>query len=41
MFRKLIADKKTLGEEFNTAMERIDNMLDSMKGDHNQLADVD
>lgn len=41
MFRKIVADKKKLGEDFNDAMGRIDKMLENMKGDHNQLGNLD
>lgn len=39
-FRKLVADKKKLNEQFNKAIERIDTMVDRLRGDHDHLYSV-
>ena len=39
-FRRLAADKKRLNEAFNKAVERIDVMVERLKGDHDLLYEV-
>ena len=39
-FRRLAADKKRLNEAFNKAVDRIDGMVERLKGDHDLLYEV-